>query len=279
MTPMNDFLIKISSLERSEKFYNSIIIIIIIHVPVSWLSSCKQFSAIEYSQRFAIYPAAKSWVFLSNRPQRSPLPIILHPTLPQFPLSSSNYRFVFALLLTFHVNIVIWHAIYCDSFILQRLLQDFLLYHFVTNLFLMATSIIFHQKSAFHFVHLLTQQWPLGFFFFSIIRNDISGGPVLVSVCLYLFSGFWSMSWSEKHVFKFFTHFNLLSTSSWYLQMIQDKGWNYFLEMVLSSCPIPVDWLLWWHVSTSLSKTSLHQPLISPCNFTHSCVYLRISCS
>lgn len=62
---MNDFLLRISSLERSEKFYNSLIIIvvtiiIIIHIPVSSLSSCKQVSALVYSQRFAIYPVAKS---------------------------------------------------------------------------------------------------------------------------------------------------------------------------------------------------------------------------
>lgn len=56
---MNDFIIKISSLERNEKFYNSLIIIII-HIPVSSLSSCKQFIALEYSQMFAICPVAKS---------------------------------------------------------------------------------------------------------------------------------------------------------------------------------------------------------------------------
>lgn len=99
----------------------------------------------------------------------------------------------------------------------------------------MATSIIFHQKSVLRFVCLTTQQWQFGFFF-SIIRNDIFGGSVLVCVCVFRF--FWSMSKSEDYVFKSFAHFNLLSTSSWYLQMIQDKGWIYFLEMGLSSCPV-----------------------------------------
>lgn len=57
-------------------------------------------------------------------------------------------------------------------------------------------------------------------------------------VYVYMFRFFWSMGQSEKHVFKSFAHINLLSTSSWYLQMIQDKGWIYFLEMGLSNCPV-----------------------------------------